>query len=353
MSASRRPFDYPARPIGSFGSLAAHLQVTPQDLSRAVRLSGARAYRVVCREGEAGGRHPQKVTYDAHQWLKELQRKINERLLSRISYPAYVVGGIPGRRLRDAVERHTNARSLLTFDVTHFFESTQEAHIMRAVQHALKCPPDVAATISSLGTIDGHLPRGAPTSSYLANLMFITDEPELVGYLEGLPHHFRYTRWVDDITISSRVPIGREAQALVTDRISAMLRRRNLKFTREKDIPHSQRKKRRAAWDARAILVHNIEVRGDRLIVPKSRRKHVRAGVHKLALETRAAHHLEGDTLLTYQRLRSKVGYMKHFGHTDIAELEKTLESIWSAHTRAAGGNPSDGVLDGALDWNR
>jgi hypothetical protein len=142
-------------------------------------------------------------------------------------------------------------------------------------------------------------------------------------------------------------------QTRVTERISAMLRRRNLNFTREKNIHHSQRKKRRAALDTRAILVHNIEVRGDRLVVPKARRRRVRAGVHQLALAARSSPLLEGDRLLAYQLLRSKVGYMKHFGHGDIADMEKTLISIWRDHARAVSCDPSAEVFDGALDWNR
>lgn len=353
-----RAFDYPGRPIGSIASLAAHLDIAVRDLERAVGRAGLAAYRVVHVDHDGNEQVPPKVTYDAHRWLKDLQQRINDRILRRISYPKYVVGGVPGRSLRDAIEQHAYARSLLTFDIKRFFENTRSDHVRRALRFALRCPPEVADTICSLCTVNQHLPRGAPTSSYLANIVFVTEEPTLVAQLESLdPHRLRYTRWVDDITVSSTRTITREIQTLVTAEVSAMLRRRDLEFTREKEVPPASRRKRRAALNAPAILVHGIEVRGGRLIVPKHRRRELRAGVHELLQSTRQNPAMDHEALHRFRQLRSRAGYMKHFDHRDIRRLEATLAAMWQDHLKAIASEPACGLdfglADASLDPDR
>ena len=55
--------------------------------------------------------------------------------------------------------------------------------------------------LTGLTTLEGYLPQGAKTSSYLANLALWRTEPRLVESLTR--QGFTYSRYVDDITLST------------------------------------------------------------------------------------------------------------------------------------------------------
>ena len=61
---------------------------------------------------------------------------------------------------------------------------------------------DVSSLLTKLTTYNGHLPQGAPTSTTIANLIFVPTGLELqsIAEREGL----RFTTFVDDVTMSSQ-----------------------------------------------------------------------------------------------------------------------------------------------------
>ena len=61
--------------------------------------------------------------------------------------------------------------------------------------------PDVASVITKLTTFKGHLPQGAPTSTTLANLVFLPTGLKLNEIAKQ--HNLRFTIFVDDVTFSS------------------------------------------------------------------------------------------------------------------------------------------------------
>ncbi len=326
------------RPFTQFGSiraLAGHLQVNAQHLAKLAGRADAENYRVVEHKRSIDPRLPDKIVYDSRRDLKEVQQRVNERVFKELVYPPYIIGGIPGRNVKQAIEAHLHARSLMTFDVSRFFETTAAAQVRRTLQLCLQCPPEVAELLTALTTVAGHLPRGAPTSTYIANLIFFDDEPELVSWLESYSgFDFRYTRWIDDITITSRHPLTRQAVFDVTGRVHRMLRRHGLQFQREKRVPLSVRAKRRVAYDSPAVRVHNIEIRGDQVSVRKRLRRAVRGKVHRLSRAVREQPLNENDQRLL-QSLTSKVGYMVHF-HPEMDELIAQLADIRRLHRRYA-----------------
>lgn len=61
---------------------------------------------------------------------------------------------------------------------------------------------DVSSILTKLTTYNGHLPQGAPTSTTIANLVFMPTGRALqaIARREGL----RFTTFVDDVTMSSQ-----------------------------------------------------------------------------------------------------------------------------------------------------
>lgn len=316
------PFRYPHAPIGNIGALARHLGYTEHDLAAFAIKAQRWGYRVLHSRTEKSDdpRIPDKVTYSPEPWLKELHRRINSKLFKRVSFPPYVVGGVPGRSLLDAVSKHQNARCQLSFDVRRFFESTTSDQVARMYLHLFNFSPSVTELLLALTTINGHLPRGAPTSTYLANLLFFTDEPAFVYWLESHPSGpFRYSRWIDDLTITAKNTISKQTASEVVKRTAGLLRRRGLKV-------HPSKK--HVLLRAKYVIVHNIRIQGNSMSIEGKRRKKVKIAVHQLG-SIAALRPFNDDELYLFEQLQSTIGYMQPFHPSEVGGYRAKLEHAW------------------------
>ena len=192
-----------------------------------------------------------------HPQLLKIQRWINQWILKKLPVSeaafAYVEGGSAYR----AACVHRNARWLMKVDIASFFESILETRIYKVFLAAGYQPllsfelsrictrianPEIERTVSTNGFAKvknkgtehvieayasyslGHLPQGAPTSPMLANIVAkdIDDEIFVLANRYGL----RYSRYSDDIVLSSNEKIFGKAQASkVIGKLYAILRR--------------------------------------------------------------------------------------------------------------------------------
>jgi hypothetical protein len=67
----------------------------------------------------------------------------------------------------------------------------------------LKFSPEVAHLITRLCTWKNNLPQGAPTSTHLANLVFLETDLKLIEFCKC--NGLTYTRYIDDLTFSSQI----------------------------------------------------------------------------------------------------------------------------------------------------
>ena len=116
----------------------------------------------------------------------------------------------------DSVRRHQANKShwFLKTDFTNFFSNTTEEfvqHILHMVfpfSEIYKYPAgeDALNKALSLCFLNGGLPQGTPISPMLTNLVMIPIDHRLANCLRDLNgHHYVYTRYADDILISSKV----------------------------------------------------------------------------------------------------------------------------------------------------
>lgn len=316
------PFRYPHAPIGSIAALARHLGYTEHDLAKCANKAQRWGYRVLHSKTEKSNdpRVPDKITYSPEPWLKELHRKINGKLFKRVTFPPYVVGGVPGRSLLDAVSKHRQARCQLSFDVRRFFESTTSDQVARVYLHLFNFSPDVTELLLALTTINGHLPRGAPTSTYLANLLFFTDEPTFVSWLEAHPSGpFRYSRWIDDLTITAENTISKQTASEIVEGTAGFIRRRGLKV-------HPSKK--RVLLRAKFVIVHNIRIQGNAMSVEGKRRKKVKIDVHQLGAIA-ALRPFNDDEVYMFEQLQSTIAYMQPFHPSEVGGYRAKLEHAW------------------------
>lgn len=136
-------------------------------------------------------------------FLKEVQGKINDRILSEVVFPEYVIGGVKGRKPSEHPNRHIKKSVVVTFDVKDCFPNITNRQIFDAWHKQLGCSHEVARLVTKLTTRCGHLPLGAPTSVGLANL---TLQPCLVNVIKVASQYgfFRESagQYVDDLAFS-------------------------------------------------------------------------------------------------------------------------------------------------------
>lgn len=150
--------------------------------------------------------------YNPCQKIREIQKEIKNKILRSnhiITWPDYVYGVAKkekGKKPKDFVASaaaHCESKTLLKIDIKDFFDNISEELVYNVFSNLYKYPKEISTILSDICCHNGHLPQGAVTSSHLATLIFFDLEPNLVRKLnyKGLV----YSRYIDDITISSKI----------------------------------------------------------------------------------------------------------------------------------------------------
>lgn len=166
--------------------------------------------------------------------LRRLQTALTTSVLRHVDYPHFLHGSIKGRDYVSNAEQHLGAKWGASIDIKNFFPSiTREIvrdHLWRGF---FRFSPDVADVLSDLTTLDGKVPQGSLTACHLANLMFWDQEAEIARKLEEMG--FIYTRYVDDISVTSKNQPSQQAKSAIFQTIYHMIRSRGLYPNRSKE----------------------------------------------------------------------------------------------------------------------
>ena len=132
--------------------------------------------------------------------LKTLQRRILYRLLNPLPMHPSATGFVRGRSIVDNARPHVGQGVVINLDLADFFP-TITAERVAAAFRGLGWDADSATILSRICTNEGWLPQGAPTSPAISNLVCRKMDERLSGLVKRFKG--RYTRYADDITISS------------------------------------------------------------------------------------------------------------------------------------------------------
>jgi RNA-directed DNA polymerase len=131
--------------------------------------------------------------------LKHIQQCIKSYLDKHIRWDSSLHGGIRGRSIITNARGHVGKQMVANLDIREFFPSITEEMVTEALVR-LGCTWTTAASLTVLTTYKGYLPQGAPTSTLLANLVFVPIDRYFQTFSRKLG--LTYTRYVDDITLS-------------------------------------------------------------------------------------------------------------------------------------------------------
>ena len=268
------------RQLASLQDLAGFLGVEPFQLSYyAFRINKEQVYRsfVIPRRN---GRERQ---IDAPtRTLKYIQRLIHESLSCVYSPHPDVHGFLSNRSIVTNAKSHLAQQYVLNIDLADFFPSITRARIFgRLVAKPYSFHSRVANVIASLSTNKfSQLPQGSPSSPTIANMVAAgldTDLAKLCG-----PLYCRYTRYADDITISTshkemsphiaRYPNARgTGQVILGDRLLDLIEKHGFKI--------NERKSRLQSYWTRQLCT-GLVVNGDHVSPPRSYIRRLRSLIH-------------------------------------------------------------------------
>ncbi|AOI52680.1 reverse transcriptase family protein [Burkholderia thailandensis] len=312
---------YKNAPIKNVGALARTLRLTEPQLIQLARNASHMYRRVPVPKKDGTTRH----TWDAQKQLKEVHGIINSRIFHRTTFPLFLQGGIhdplyPRDYVRNA-DIHVDPSILVTLDIADFFPSTSDSAVMGIWSDFFRFPPAVAKLLTMLTTKDGFLPQGARTSSYLANLAFFRSEHDLVACLER--QGWRYSRLVDDITISKQRRASDDELTQVNTTLFAFVNRHGYSVKRSKhDV-----QRRNARMSVNGLVVNK------KVSLPKSQRRSIASVLHR----TNAAIDVGEGHTMPVNRVRGQVAMVKRM-HPELGEkmLARLKQSISAAESRPA-----------------
>ena len=136
--------------------------------------------------------------------LKRIQRLFLDEFLTKYQLPPHVHGCIKHRSTATNAKEHVNQEVVINLDLSNFFGTISSGTVEAVLESRFNCDKDAASVLAKLMTLNECLPQGAPSSPFLANLAALDLDDAIIGAChERLgPEKFRYTRYVDDITIS-------------------------------------------------------------------------------------------------------------------------------------------------------
>ncbi|UZU00097.1 reverse transcriptase family protein [Chryseobacterium fluminis] len=133
--------------------------------------------------------------------LKTLQNNIKINILEKISLPSNVHGGVKKNNNITNAKKHQGKKYVLTTDLQEFFPSVKSPMVYQTFID-LGFNEQFAFYITRFVTWKGELPQGTPTSTHIANIVFLKIDNQLITFCRQ--YDITYTRFVDDLTFSSQ-----------------------------------------------------------------------------------------------------------------------------------------------------
>ena len=132
--------------------------------------------------------------------LEFLQCKTLELLQQLYAPRAPVHGFIKDRGAITNASAHQTRPYLLNLDLRDYFGVITRRRVLGMLK-ALGLEEEVALAVCSICVTRDQLPQGAPTSPILSNMVAYRLDRDLINFTKA--HRLRYTRYADDISLSS------------------------------------------------------------------------------------------------------------------------------------------------------
>lgn len=141
--------------------------------------------------------------------LKQVQQKLNTYILSKYTFLECLYGFVKGKSIVDHAFVHNKAKYIVNIDLKNFFPTIHFGRVRGIFLNTpFSLPERVATILARIACFQNALPQGSPCSPSLSNIVCYTLDKQLLSL--GKQYHFTYTRYADDITLSSDTPFSKE-----------------------------------------------------------------------------------------------------------------------------------------------
>lgn len=312
-------FEFLGSPIRDIDHLAEVLDIDTQEILYAIQIEDEAKYssRTIAKKD---GR--ERTVYNPKPIFRKIQRRIKNRIFTQISWPDFVFGSIPAdENSHDFIEcaqKHCLAQAVLKLDIEDFFDNITQELVENIFESFFRYPSDISKILAILCCVDLKVPQGGITSSYLASLALHSLEENL--FLRMKSKKLTYTRYVDDITISSKnrdfnfESIINIVENLLNN-INLPLNRKKIEVNRFSSIP---------------LTVHNIRIDFKTPRYDKSEIKKIRAAVHRLSeLAKKPNIRTHYYYRIDFNRCQGLISKLKRVNHQSYFKLQDKLNNIY------------------------
>lgn len=315
-------------------ALLAYLKVSPAELKKIwwYRHRMYSEFNIAKRSGKV------RTITAPDRRLKAIQRKL-ALLLGQLYRPRKPVHGfVPERSVKTNAEAHGRRRFVVNLDLQDFFPTISEKRVVGLLR-ALGMDRRVSDIVARICCRMGHLPQGAPTSPILSNMICYRLDTDLL--LLAKSARAIYTRYADDITLSSYQPptplfetavpaAGRFSPEVLAPQLRAAITSNGFVVNPEK-AHYAERNSRRMVTGVKINAGLNVDRRYIRLI---------RAMLHSVETlglaNAQVRHDSSGGKGALAAHLRGKIAYVAHLkGQTD-----PVVRSLAQRYNRSFSANP-------------
>lgn len=141
-----------------------------------------------------------RILHPSIKRLKIIQSRILKNILVKIKLPDYAYGAVKKRDNVENSKKHQGKLYKFVTDLKDFFPSISNKKVFEMFR-SFDFSPTVSRKLTQLTTYKGNLPQGTPTSSAIANLVFIKTGNKLQKFAKE--KNITFTSFVDDLSFSS------------------------------------------------------------------------------------------------------------------------------------------------------
>ena len=306
---------YLAKPIGTIDLLATVLSIDSQALQKLGETASDHYHEFKIDKKTGGKRKITAPDFD----LKLIQKRINRFIFSNVQYPDYLFGGISEKDYLKNAQTHVGAKILIAVDVESFYPNIKASTVKKIFQYFCGFSPSVADILTRLTTLDGSVPQGACTSSHLANLAFFETEHALVHefHQKGL----KYSRLLDDITVSSKSNLSSTKISASIDAIAKMLKTVNCRIKKSKTKISSD------SNPSDLMFVTGLWLNRGKPRVMRADRDLIRNEVYNCLKLSTVSRHVS-DYHALHNRVSGRVAKLAYIGHEEAAVYRKKLANV-------------------------
>jgi len=168
-----------------------------------------------------------RTIYNPNPTLKYIQRQILNNILNNKAISKYAMAYHKGITLVDNALPHVNKKIILKLDIKEFFNNINFNNVYNSCFSIEYFPKSIGMLLTYLCTYNDYIPQGAPTSSYISNLVMKEFDNEIGDWCED--NNISYTRYSDDMTFS-----GDFNPKIVITKVRKMLNKLGLQLNNQK-----------------------------------------------------------------------------------------------------------------------